>query len=125
MKLEQVIATLQEIATFKSTSASECEVVVSVHSPGSMGPSSAVKISGIHAGFDWDNGRVLIQTEQALTRLTQEQVKDITTSVQKGSSWHAYEHAKKQKATLDAVTAERDALASECEQLRQMFSSCH
>ncbi len=123
MKLEQVIATLQEIASFKSTSASECEVVVSVHSPGSMGPSPAVKICGIHAGFDWDNGRVLIQTEHALTRLTQEQVKDITTSVQKGSSWHAYEHAKKQKAALDAVTAERDALASECERLRQMLSS--
>lgn len=123
MKLDQVIATLQEIASLPSTSASECDVVVSVHSPGSMGPSPAAKIRGLYAGFDWDNGRVLIQTEPALSRLTLEQVKDITTSVQKGSSWHAYEQAKKYSATIDAVTAERDGLAAECERLRQMLPS--
>ena len=95
------------------------EITIAIHSPGSIGPSPSVEVESIHAGFDWDAGQVLIYPAQPLTTLTPEQVADITTSVRKGQSWHAYEAYKKHKAQLEnaalehaKVSGQRDALLS-------------
>lgn len=95
------------------------EITIAIHSPGSIGPSPSVEVESIHAGFDWDAGQVLIYPAQPLTTLTPEQVADITTSVRKGQSWHAYEAYKKHKAQLEnaalehaKVAGQRDALLS-------------
>lgn len=95
------------------------DITILVHSPGSIGPSPSVEVEAIHAGFDWDAGQVMIYPAQPLTTLTPEQVADITESVRKGQSWHAFEAYKKHKAQLEnaalehaKVAGQRDALLS-------------
>lgn len=95
------------------------EITIAIHSLGSIGPSPSVEVESIHAGIDWDAGQVMIYPAQPLTTLTPEQVADITTSVRKGQSWHAYEAYKKHKAQLEnaalehaKVAGQRDALLS-------------
>ncbi|EKF0449711.1 hypothetical protein OX161_003251, partial [Escherichia coli] len=80
-----------------------------VHSPGSIGSTPSVEVQSIHAGFDWDSGKVLIFPAQPLTTLTPEQVADITDSVRKGQSWHAYQEYKKHKEQLEKLSIELDA----------------
>ncbi|AXH72341.1 MAG: pmgU domain protein [Caudoviricetes sp.] len=69
------------------------EVRVVVHAPGSLGGTPSVGLSerGIQVGFDWDNGKLLLNPEVPLTRLTPEDVAAIHESVKEGQSWHAYE----------------------------------
>ncbi|WP_244576786.1 ead/Ea22-like family protein [Escherichia coli] len=62
----------------------------------------------MHAGFDWDSGKVLIFPAQPLTTLTPEQITDITDSVRKGQSWHAYQEYKKHKEQLEKLSIELD-----------------
>ncbi|ENY7211372.1 hypothetical protein ACFZKT_005715, partial [Escherichia coli] len=54
-------------------------------------------------------GKVLIFPAQPLTTLTPEQVADITDSVRKGQSWHAYQEYKKHKEQLEKLSIELDA----------------
>ncbi len=64
----------------------DMDVTIVVHSPGRIGSTPSVEVQSIHAGFDWDSGKVLIFPAQPLTTLTPEQVADITESVRKGQS---------------------------------------
>ncbi len=69
------------------------EVRIVVHAPGSLGGTPSVGLSGrgIQVGFDWDHGKLLLNPEVPLTRLTPEDVAAIHESVKKGQSWHAYQ----------------------------------
>ena len=67
------------------------DLVVRVQSEGGLGGTAAVAVTGIHAGIDWDSGKVLISTERALTGLSDADVEAIRTSVRRGGSWHAYQ----------------------------------
>ena len=67
------------------------DLVVRVQSEGGLGGTAAVAVTGIHAGIDWDSGKVLISTERALTGLSDADVEAIRTSVCRGGSWHAYQ----------------------------------
>ncbi|AUL84141.1 hypothetical protein K3232_005225 [Escherichia coli] len=87
----------------------DMDVTIVVHSPGSIGSTPSVEVQSIHAGFDWDSGKVLIFPAQPLTTLTPEQVADITDSVRKGQSWHAYQEYKKHKEQLEKLSIELDA----------------
>ncbi len=87
----------------------DMDVTIVVHSPGSIGSTPSVEVQSIHAGFDWDSGKVLIFPAQPLTTLTPEQVADITGSVRKGQSWHAYQEYKKHKEQLEKLSIELDA----------------
>ncbi|ENK3800541.1 hypothetical protein AB3I88_002942, partial [Escherichia coli] len=80
-----------------------------VHSPGSIGSTPSVEVQSIHAGFDWDSGKVLIFPSQPLTTLTPEQITDITDSVRKGQSWHAYQEYKKHQEQLEKLSIELEA----------------
>lgn len=51
----------------------------------------------------------MIFPSQPLTTLTPEQVADITDSVRKGQSWHAYQEYKKHKEQLEKLSIELDA----------------
>ncbi|HHI2628970.1 TPA: hypothetical protein ACP41X_004605, partial [Escherichia coli] len=79
------------------------------HSPGSIGSTPSVEVQSIHAGFDWDSGKVLIFPSQPLTTLTPEQITDITDSVRKGQSWHAYQEYKKHQEQLEKLSIELEA----------------
>lgn len=86
------------------------EIKIVVHVPGCAGPTPSVPVVGIMAGFDWDAGQMMIEPAQPLTTLTAEQMADITASVRKGQSWHAFETYKKHRAEVDALKAQRDEL---------------
>lgn len=87
----------------------DMDVTIVVHSPGCIGSTPSVEIQSIHAGFDWDSGKVLIFPAQPLTTLTPEQIADITESVRKGQSWHAYQEYKKHKEQLEKLSIELEA----------------
>lgn len=86
----------------------DMDVTIVVHSPGSIGSTPSVEVQSIHAGFDWDSGKVLIFPAQPLTTLTPEQITDITDSVRKGQSWHAYQEYKKHQEQLEKLSIELD-----------------
>lgn len=87
----------------------DMDVTIVVHSPGRIGSTPSVEVQSIQAGFDWDAGQVMIFPAQPLTTLTPEQVADITDSVRKGESWHAYQEYKKHKEQLEKLSIELDA----------------
>ncbi|HDS6101404.1 TPA: DUF551 domain-containing protein [Escherichia coli] len=87
----------------------DMDVTIVVHSPGRIGSTPSVEVQSIQAGFDWDSGKVLIFPAQPLTTLTPEQITDITDSVRKGQSWHAYQEYKKHKEQLEKLSIELDA----------------
>lgn len=74
----------------------ERKLHIVVHSPGNVGGTPSVAVKQAFMGFDWDSKKLLLYPDVPLTKLTPQQVEDITTSVRKGQSWHAYEHHKKQ-----------------------------
>ncbi|SQB40208.1 Uncharacterised protein [Citrobacter koseri] len=91
MKLSKFSELVARIWSNPLTQRRDPEITIIVHSPGSIGATPSVEVESIQAGFDWDAGQALIYPAQPLTTLTPEQVADITSSVRKGQSWHAYE----------------------------------
>lgn len=85
-------------------------VMVCVFNPGSVGPTPAVHVSRVQAGFDWDRGRLLIYPDTPLTALTPEQVEAILESVRKGQSWHSYQAVKAMHEKLKASRADNRKL---------------
>ena len=70
-------------------------LVIRKHNPGGMSGHGTTEVESIHAGFDWEAGRVVIYPANPLTELTQEQAEAIEKSARAGGSWHAYEAQKK------------------------------
>ncbi|HGX5450522.1 TPA: ead/Ea22-like family protein [Escherichia coli] len=101
----------------------DMDVTIVVHSPGSIGSTPSVEVQSIHAGFDWDSGEVLIFPAQPLTTLTPEQITDITDSVRKGQSWHAYQEYKKHKEQLEKLSIELDAAKQRIAELEGNFTA--
>lgn len=119
MKFSKFTELVARIWSNSTTQRRDPEITISIHSPGSIGASPSVAVEAIHPGFDWDAGQVMIYPAQPLTTLTPEQVNDITESVRKGQSWHAYESYKKHKSQLEnaalehaKIAGQRDALLS-------------
>ncbi|BAR94666.1 hypothetical protein FCMLKIFP_00014 [Pseudomonas phage Ka3] len=65
--------------------------------PGMCGARPAVDVVSVVPGFDWDNGSMFVEpkSDVQLTVLTPEQIKTITASYAKGTSWFAYQETKK------------------------------
>jgi len=91
MKLSEALPRLERIGAHGG----DPDLVVTVQSEGGLGGTAAVAVTGIHAGFDWDSGKVLISTERALTGLSDADVEAIRASVRRGGSWHAYQAHKR------------------------------
>lgn len=109
MKFSKFSELVNRILSNNHSHRRDMDVTIVVHSPGSIGSTPSVEVQSIHAGFDWDSGKVLIFPAQPLTTLTPEQVADITDSVRKGQSWHAYQGYKKHKEQLEKLSIELDA----------------
>ncbi|ENC3978467.1 hypothetical protein ACQEFK_003504 [Escherichia coli] len=109
MKFSKFSELVNRILSNNHSHRRDMDVTIVVHSPGSIGSTPSVEVQSIHAGFDWDSGKVLIFPAQALTTLTPEQITDITDSVRKGQSWHAYQEYKKHKEQLEKLSIELDA----------------
>ncbi|EPS6961187.1 hypothetical protein ACVG87_004284 [Klebsiella aerogenes] len=103
MKFSELHESVARLLSNQLTQRRDPEITIIVHSPGSIGATPSVEVESIQAGFDWDAGQVLICPVQPLTTLTPEQVADITASVRKGQSWHAFEAYKKHKAEVDGL----------------------
>ncbi|EKH0254007.1 hypothetical protein O4N09_003106 [Escherichia coli] len=109
MKFSKFSELVNRILSNNHSHRRDMDVTIVVHSPGSIGSTPSVEVQSIHAGFDWDSGKVLIFPAQPLTTLTPEQVADITDSVRKGQSWHAYQEYKKHKEQLEKLSIELGA----------------
>ena len=109
MKFSKFSELVNRILSNNHSHRRDMDVTIVIHSPGSIGSTPSVEVQSIHAGFDWDSGKVLIFPSQPLTTLTPEQITDITDSVRKGQSWHAYQEYKKHKEQLEKLSIELDA----------------
>lgn len=109
MKFSKFSELVNRILSNNHSHRRDMDVTIVVHSPGSISSTPSVEVQSIHAGFDWDSGKVLIFPAQPLTTLTPEQITDITDSVRKGQSWHAYQEYKKHKEQLEKLSIELDA----------------
>ncbi|EFO1861147.1 hypothetical protein JTG74_004544 [Escherichia coli] len=109
MKFSKFSELVNRILSNNHSHRRDMDVTIVVHSPGSIGSTPSVEVQSIHAGFDWDSRKVLIFPAQPLTTLTPEQITDITDSVRKGQSWHAYQEYKKHKEQLEKLSIELDA----------------
>ncbi|HDP6532571.1 hypothetical protein [Escherichia coli] len=109
MKFSKFSELVNRILSNNHSHRRDMDVTIVVHSPGSIGSTPSVEVQSIHAGFDWDSGKVLIFPSQPLTMLTPEQITDITDSVRKGQSWHAYQEYKKHQEQLEKLSIELDA----------------
>lgn len=117
MKFSKFTELVVRILSNTTTQRRDPEITIVVHSPGSIGPSPSVEVEAIHAGFDWDAGQVMIYPAQPLTVLTPEQVAEISKSVRKGQSWHAYEAYKKHKSQLENAALEHAKVAGQRDKL--------
>ena len=117
MKLSKFFELITAIWANRLNQRRDPEVTIIIHSPGSVGVTPAVEVESIEAGFDCNAGQVLIYPAQPLTTLTPDQVADITTSVRKGQSWHAYEAYKKHKAERDTAAIEYSKVAGQRDEL--------
>ncbi|HDB9577279.1 TPA: DUF551 domain-containing protein [Escherichia coli] len=109
MKFSKFSELVNRILSNNHSHRRDMDVTIVIHSPGNIGSTPSVEVQSIHAGFDWDSGKVLIFPAQPLTTLTPEQITDITDSVRKGQSWHAYQEYKKHKEQLEKLSIELDA----------------
>ena len=98
----EILAHIQDYRRDQTT------LAVEVFSPGSIGGTPRAYIVGMQAGFDWDNGVVLLKPSSPLTALTPEQVEAIMESAREGQSWHAYQAQKKLREQIRGLEDERD-----------------
>ncbi|HDX4168001.1 TPA: hypothetical protein ROG20_004139 [Escherichia coli] len=109
MKFSKFSELVNRILSNNHSHRRDMDVTIVVHSPGRIGSTPSVEVQSIQAGFDWDAGQVMIFPSQPLTTLTPEQVADITDSVRKGQSWHAYQEYKKHQEQLEKLSIELEA----------------
>ena len=88
----------------------ECRITIRIKNPGGLCNSQTVDAVGANFGFDWEHGQLIIEPAVPLTKLTQEQLADITESVRKGQSWHSYQDHKRQANERRKLITERDEL---------------
>ncbi len=112
MKLKQMIDTLSRITERMGSRLDNVDVVIEVHNPGSVGGTPAVALAGLNLGIDWDNNKLILHTEKALTTLTEAEREAIVESVSKGQSWHAYQSHKKQSETITNMKASLSQLST-------------
>lgn len=116
MKFKKALEKLNRIAEHMGSRLDTADLMIMIHSPGSIGGTPSIPVLDINAGFDWDANKVLITTDKALSLLTIEERDAISVSISKGQSWHAYQAHKK---LTDKITA----LENELSQYRENSAS--
>lgn len=122
-------AALDHLQRIKAMPSRSRRLVIRKFNPGGMTGHQTVEVDSIHAGFDWEAGKVVITPAEPMTVLTPEQVADITKSVRAGGSWHAYEARKslreralKAEASAAALMIAAEELLARCD---DADDSCH
>lgn len=118
MELKKALQTLQSIDS-NSGKRETLNLMVQVFNPNAIGGTPCVNVESINAGFDWDNGKVILSTEKQLTLLSSEDVTAIRESVSKGQSWHAYQSHKVQKLEVAGLQAKLVAGSVKYNQLQE------
>lgn len=104
MDINQSIQVLNSVITHQPNR--DWKLFVKVLNPGTVGGTPCVAVKGLNAGFDWDAGRILIETDTPLTILSPEDVAAIHKSAKEGQSWHAFQAYKKQAERIKVLEAE-------------------
>lgn len=97
---------VERILNYSTQRLERTQPVVPVFSPGSIGASPHSPVKAVGVGIDWNAGQLQIYTQDQLTLLKPEDVKDIHDSVRKGQSWHAYQQHKKQAERIKELETE-------------------
>lgn len=108
LSLEDAIAQLQRIQTLHASR--PWRLVVRKTNPGGLSCHQTTEVRSIHAGFDWEAGRVVIEPVMPLTELTTDQVDAIRQSVRAGASWHAGQRERKMRDRIAELEAENARL---------------
>lgn len=66
MKFSKFSELVNRILSNNHSHRRDMDVTIVIHSPGSIGSTPSVEVQSIHAGFDWDSGKVLIFPAQPL-----------------------------------------------------------
>ncbi|HDI6079550.1 TPA: hypothetical protein PN946_005112, partial [Escherichia coli] len=66
MKFSKFSELVNRILSNNHSHRRDMDVTIVVYSPGSIGSTPSVEVQSIHAGFDWDSGKVLIFPAQPL-----------------------------------------------------------
>jgi len=121
MRLQRALLGLQQ--ALEQSSGRDLKVCIPVFQPGSIGGTPCVMLKDIATGFDWDQGRVMLTTEEHLTVLSAEDIAAIHDSVRRGHSWHAYQSLCAMNDKLKAAEARADKLQDELDALRAQLGS--
>ena len=108
MDIKVVIEQLGRVVALQGNR--DWKLVVKVFRPGTVGGTPCVEVKRLDVGFDWDNGRLMIEADAPLTTLTPEDVAAIHKSAKGGQSWHAFQSYKKQADRIKVLEAEIAAL---------------
>ena len=84
----------------------EMELCIRVLAPGSIGGAPCVAVKDIQIGFDWDHGKILLEPEIPLTRLSADDVLAIKEDAKKGQSWSAFQKYKAMRDEIEALKTE-------------------
>lgn len=98
--------------------ATDADVVIKIHRPGSVGGTPCVPVTSLQVGFDWDNGKLILIPQQPLTALTPEDVAAIHESLKLGQSWHAVEAGRISYQKKRDAEKERDSYKLDAERHR-------
>lgn len=88
-------------------------LTVRIANPGGLSAHQTVDVTALYAGFDWEKGRVVLETAQPLTVLSREQLEELRQSARKGLSWHAYRRERVREERVRALEAEVRRLGEE------------
>ena len=77
MKLPELLQSLNRISANGLSRHAQPEVVIPVYQPGSLGGQAAVPVTHVNLGFDWDQGKLFLESYEKLTLLSAEEVEDI------------------------------------------------
>ncbi len=121
MRLRQALAELHQAQ--EQSGGRDMVLCIPVFQPGSIGGTPSVTLKGIVSGFDWDQGRVMLTTDEHLTVLSAEDVAAIHDSVRRGQSWHAYQAHCAMNDKIKAAEARADKLQDELDALRAQLGS--
>jgi D-serine deaminase-like pyridoxal phosphate-dependent protein len=117
-------AAIEQLAQIKAQANRPMRVVIRRNNPGGMSGHQTTEVGGIHAGFDWEAGRVILEPVKPMTELTPEDVAAIRKSVAQGQSWHAYQLDNRRLAQLsEALGVQVTTFADAVECIKQLRAS--